>query len=467
MIEKNIALKVLGTLNSGGASFSEIYIQKSISNSLKLEDSRIENSNSGYDMGCGLRVWIGDSTYYAYVDSIEEKKLIEAAKILGAAGKSSSTGKIFDLNRDLRQASSGYKANILKNPSATAAIEKKDILEAVDRVCREYDKHIIQVATSLSDIEEEVYTANSYGEESFHKVIKVFLSVNAVAKKDRDIRTGYKSIAKTSGYEAISILKAESIAKEASRIAITMLGAVDAPMGALPVVIGPAFGGVIFHEACGHGLEADSVIKDASVFKGKEGKKIASDIVTAIDDPTMPYHWGSFKFDGEGYPSSSPTTLIKDGVLKSFIYDLRASRKLEKGRTPNGRRQSFRHVPIPRMTNTYIARGTEKPEDLIGSVKKGIFAKEFAGGQVDTATGDFVFGISEGYLIESGKLGKPIRGATLIGNGPDILKKIEAIADDLDFAPGFCGKQGQSIANEVGQPTIKISEITVGGTGGK
>ena len=466
MIEKDIALKVLGTLNSGGASFSEIYIQKSISNSLKLEDSSIENSNSGYDMGCGLRVWIGDSTYYAYVDSIEEKKLIEAAKILGAAGKISATGKIFDLNRDLREASSVYKANILKNPSATAAIEKKDILMAVDRVCREYDKHIIQVTTSLSDIEEEVYTANSYGEESFHKVVKVFLSVNAIAKKDSDMRTGYKSLAKTSGYEAISISKACSIAKEASRIAITMLDAVDAPMGSLPVVIGPAFGGVIFHEACGHGLEADSVIKDASVFKGKEGKKIASDIVTAIDDSSMPNHWGSFKFDGEGYPSS-PITLIKDGVLESFIYDLRTSKKLEKERTPNGRRQSFRHVPIPRMTNTYIARGTEKPEDLIKSVKKGIFAKEFAGGQVDPATGDFVFGISEGYLIESGKLGKPINGATLIGNGPDILKKIEAIADDLDFAPGFCGKQGQSIANEVGQPTIKVSEITVGGTGGK
>jgi TldD protein len=465
LIEKNTALKILGTLNSGGASFSEIYIQKSISNSLKLEDSRVENSNSGYDMGCGLRVWIGDSTYYAFVDSIEEKKLIEAARILSAAGRSSTSGKVFDLNRDLQQAPSNYRANILREPSIIGANEKKDVLMAVDSVCREQDKHIIQVTTALSDIEEEVYTANSYGEQSFQKVVKVFLSVNAVAKRGSEIRTGYKSLAKTSGYEAVSISKAEDIAREASRIAITMLDAVEAPMGSLPVVIGPAFGGVIFHEACGHGLEADSIIKDASVFKGKKGKKIASDIVTAIDDSSMPNHWGSFKFDGEGYPSS-PVTLIKDGILESFIYDMRTSRKLAKVRTPNGRRQSFRHVPIPRMTNTYIARGTEKPENLVESIKKGIFAKEFAGGQVDPATGDFVFGISEGYLIESGKLGKPIKGATLIGNGPDILKKIEAIADDLDFAPGFCGKQGQSIANEVGQPTIKVSEITVGGTSG-
>ena len=465
MIEKDISLKVLGTLNSGGASFSEIYIQKSISNSLKLEDSRIENSNSGYDMGCGLRVWIGDSTYYAYVDSVDEKKLIRAAKILGTAGKSSSEGKVFDLNHDLRQASSDYKIKILEYPSATPAKAKKDILMAVDIACRGYNKNIIQVTSAISDIEEEVYTANSFGQESFQKVVRVYLSVNAVAKRAGIIRTGYKSLAKTSGYEAVNTARAESIAREASRIAITMLDAVDAPVGALPVVIGPAFGGVIFHEACGHGLEADSVLKDASVFKGKEGKKIASSVVTAIDDPSMPHHWGSFKFDGEGYPSS-PVVLIKDGILESFIYDLRTSTKLKHERTPNGRRQSFRHVPIPRMTNTYIARGSDRPEALIESVKMGIFAREFAGGQVDPATGDFVFGISEGYLIESGKLGKPIKGATLIGNGPDILKKIEAVADDLDFALGFCGKQGQSASNEVGQPTIKVSEITVGGTGG-
>lgn len=466
MIGKDTSLKVLGTLNSGGASFSEIYIQKIISNSLRLEDSRIENSNSGYDMGCGLRVWIGDSTYYGYVDSVDEKKLILTAKMLSAAGKSSPSGKVFDLNPDLRQLPSNYKINILEYPSATPAMTKKDILMAIDGTCRGYDKRIIQVTAAISDIEEEIYTANSLGQESFQKGVRVFLSVNAVARSGSIIRTGYKSLAKTSGYEAVDTAKAEGIAREASRIAVTMLDAVDAPVGALPVVIGPAFGGVIFHEACGHGLEADSVLKDASVFKGKEGKKIASSVVTAIDDPSMPHHWGSFKFDGEGYPSS-PLVLIKDGILESLIYDLRTSRKLKHERTPNGRRQSFRNIPIPRMTNTYIARGSEKPEALIKSVKMGIFAREFAGGQVDPATGDFVFGISEGYLIESGKIGKPIKGATLIGNGPDILKKIEAVADDLGFAPGFCGKQGQSISNEVGQPTIKVSEITVGGTGGQ
>lgn len=464
MIDNKLAIKILGILNSGGASFSEIYIQKRISNSIRLEDGKIENSNSGFDFGCGLRVWKGESTFYGYVDSIEKDRLIEAAKVLSAAGKSSGAGRILDLSSGLIAARSSYNVSISKYPDKMAADSKKDILLNTNRICREYNSKITQVTAAISDLEEEIYTANSYGNQSSQKVVKVFLSINAVAKKGGEIRTGYKSLAQTAGYEVFDGGAAQHIAEEASRIAITMLDAVDAPTGELPVVIGPAFGGVIFHEACGHGLEADAVLKDATVFKDMIGKKIASDIVTAIDDSTQPYHWGSYKFDGEGIPSKR-TTLIKDGILVNFIHDLRSSKKLGEEPTGNGRRQSYRHVPIPRMSNTYIAAGSSKEEDLIASVEKGIYAKEFAGGQVDPATGDFVFGISEGYLIENGKAGPPIKGATLIGNGPDILKKIEAIADNLDFAPGFCGKQGQSMANEVGQPTIKISKITVGGTG--
>ncbi|MCD4670032.1 MAG: TldD/PmbA family protein [Actinomycetia bacterium] len=464
MIDNKLAIKILDKLNSGGASFSEIYIQKSISNSIRLEDGKIENSNSGFDFGCGLRVWKGESTFYGYVDSIEEGRLIEAAGVLSAAGKSSGIGKIIDLNNGLVSAESSYHISISKNPDTIKADSKKDILQNINRICREYNNKIVQVTASISDLEEEIYTANSYGNQSGQKIVKVFLSVNVVAAKGEAIRTGYQSLAGTSGYEVLDNGGAEHAAEEASRIAITMLDAVDAPAGVLPAVIGPAFGGVIFHEACGHGLEADAILKDATVFKGMTGKKIASDAVTAIDDSTMPHHWGSYKFDGEGVPSQS-TILIKDGILENFIYDLRTAGKLKKEPTGNGRRQSYRHIPIPRMSNTYIAAGKSKKSDLIASIKKGIYAKEFAGGQVDPATGDFVFGISEGYLIENGKTGPPIKGATFIGNGPDILKKIEAVADDLDYAPGFCGKQGQSMANEVGQPTMKISGITVGGTG--
>ncbi len=464
MIDKSLAIKILDVLNSPGASFSEIYIQKSISNSIKLEDGKIENSNSGFDSGCGLRMWKGESTFYGYVDSIEEKRLIEAAGILSAAGKSSGRGSVLDLNKDIAASRSAYDVAVREYPSKTQTASKKKILMDIDGICRHFDKRIIQVTAGISDVEQEIYTVNSFGKSSYQEAVKVFLSVNTVAKKDGEIRTGYKSLAGTAGFEILDMQSCRMAAEQAAEIAVTMLDAVDAPSGELPVVIGPAFGGVIFHEACGHGLEADAVLKDATVFKDSTGKKIASAAVTAIDDSTIPYHWGSYKFDGEGIPSQK-TVLIREGILESFIYDLRTSLKMGREPTGNGRRQSFRHIPIPRMSNTYIAPAGNKKEDLISSVRKGIYAKEFAGGQVDPATGDFVFGISEGYLIEGGRITRPIKGATLIGNGPEILKKIEAVADDLDFAPGFCGKQGQSVSNEVGQPTIKVSSITVGGTG--
>ncbi len=460
MIKDELAKRVLNTLLGSGADFSEIFIQKSISSSLRLEDSKIENSSSGYELGCGLRLWIGDSTFYAYVDSLERDKLLNAARILSSAVEGSSCLKVLNIT----QTKGSYHTKVEKNPAQVNQDIRKDILELVDKNSRDFSSAIMQVTSNLSDAQQEIYTANSYGASSYQQEVKTFLAVSVVARKGKNIRTGYKSLARTSGYEAFDFKKPEDLAVEASSIAVGMLDAVNAPAGELPVVIGPAFGGVIFHEACGHGLEADAILKGASVFKGKLGKKIASDIVTAVDDSTIKYRWGSYKFDGEGCPSSK-TVLIKDGILQNYIYDLRTSRKLKAKQTGNGRRQSFRDVPLPRMSNTYIAGGNQDSKSIIKSVNKGIYAKEFAGGQVDPATGDFVFGISEGYLIENGKIGFPIKDATLIGSGPDILKKIEAVGNDLDFAPGFCGKGGQSISNEVGQPTIKVSKITIGGTG--
>lgn len=460
MIESRLTKKVLNTLLKNGADFSEIFIQKRISNILRLEDGKIDNSSSGYELGCGLRLWAGDSTFYAYVDSLQQDKLLDAAKVLSSAVNGGSSLKILNLTA----AESSYCTDIKKFPVRINQDIKKEILETVDKKSRDFSPTVIQVTANLSDVTEEVYIANSNGVFSYEETVKTFLAVNAVARKQKEVRTGYKSLARTSGYEAFDLKNPGELAIEACGIAVRMLDAVGAPAGELPVVIGPAFGGVIFHEACGHGLEADAVMKDASVFKGKIGKKVASSIVTAVDDSTIQYRWGSYKFDGEGCPSSK-TILIKDGILESYIYDMRTSKKLKAKQTGNGRRQSFRDVPLPRMSNTYIAGGDKNSGSIIRSVDRGVYAKEFAGGQVDPATGDFVFGISEGYLIENGKISLPIKGATLIGNGPDILKKIEAVGNDLDFAPGFCGKGGQSINNEVGQPTIKVSKITVGGTG--
>jgi len=459
MIEKELIRKVLSAMLSGGGNFAEVYLQKSKNNTLKLEDSKIENAVSGFDLGCGLRVWKDNRTFYGYVNSIEPKLLLQSARELGrAAGLGKNP---YSLQLSPKQFE---PLEILDNFSLPGNNRKKNILLEVDEACRKYSKNIVQVSSYIADGQQETYIANSQGVFSQFFLQKVILSVNAIARKGKEVRTGHKSFAKTLGYEMFDLKKPKEIAEESAAIAINMLEARNAPTGQMPVVIGPAFGGVIFHEACGHGLEADAIVKDASVFKDMIGKKIASELITAIDDPALKGHWGSYSFDDEGYPAEE-TVLIKDGYLESYMNDLRSSDKLGGEPTGNGRRQSYRYMPYPRMSNTYIANGKSSSTEILSSVKKGIYAKEFAGGQVDPATGDFVFGISEGYMLENGEITYPIKGATLIGNGPQILKEIEMVGNDLDFAPGFCGKNGQSLANEVGQPTIKVSSITVGGTG--
>jgi len=460
MLDKKTIKNILNTLLKTGADFSEIFSQKKNINSIRLEDNKIESANSGLELGCGMRIWSGNSTIYGYVDSLENNKLIEAAKTLASVIDDTSSVKVIDLNE--RKSKQPVKDDTI--PSMISSSAKGNILNDINSSCRDYDKKIIQVSASLSDSRDEVLIANSYGDISYEFSNKVFLSVSTIARKDKEIRTGYKSLAKTTDYNIFKKHDPVKAGIESAVMAIKMLDAINAPVGLMPVIIGPAFGGVIFHEACGHGLEADAIVKNASVFKDKIGKKIANEIVTAIDDPTIKTHWGSYEFDGESYPSSK-TVLIEDGVLMSYISDLRTSKKLNIEQTGNGRRQSYKEIPIPRMSNTFIQRGKSKKEELVSSVKKGLFAKEFAGGQVDPATGDFVFGISEGYIIENGKITTPVKGATLIGNGPEVLNNIIGIADDLDYAPGFCGKDGQSIANEVGQPTILVRELTVGGVG--
>lgn len=459
MIDKKFVKRILNILLSTGGDFSEIFLQRRSLNNLKLEDGKIENASSGFELGCGLRLIKDESTFYAYVDSLAKEKLLNAAKVLGSAFNSTNVLKVMDLS----QVRVDYNAKIKKYPSLLIQDIKSKVLGEANIAARNYNDRVIQVTVSLSDLEEEIFIANSLQNYVEDKTVKVFMAINVVAKKHDEIRTGYASLAGTSGYEIFDKTRPAELALKASKTAVIMLDAISAPAGSFPVVIGPAFGGVIFHEACGHGLEADSIVKDASVFKDKLNKKIANTSVTAIDDSSMPFHWGSYAVDGEGFPSGK-IVLIDNGTLVNYIFDYRSSKKMKMKQTGNGRRQSYREIPLPRMSNTYIAPGKEGPENIIGTVKNGIFAKEFAGGQVDPAIGDFVFGVSEGYLIKNGIISEPIKGATLIGNGPDILNKIETVGNNLDFAPGFCGKAGQSISNEVGQPTVLVSEITVGGT---
>jgi TldD protein len=308
----------------------------------------------------------------------------------------------------------------------------------------------------------EVYTSD--GLAATDDRTRVRLSAQVVARRNGTVETGQESRGGHAGFELVSD-SAQLVAESAARKALTLLDAREAPSGRMPVVVGNGFGGVLLHEAVGHGLESDAVQKQASVYSGRVGDQLAEPFVNAYDDGRHSGWWGSDGIDDEGTPTQA-TKIIDGGTLSSFLYDVLRARKDGVDSTGNGRRESFRHLPIPRMTNTYFAPGDATPEDLIAGVDRGLYAVSFGGGQVEPATGDFVFGVSEGYMIENGKVTAPVRGATLIGNGIEALRAIDGIADDLDIAVGICGKAGQQVPAGVGQPHVRLRALTVGGTGG-
>jgi len=309
-----------------------------------------------------------------------------------------------------------------------------------------------------------VLIANSLGDLVADDRTRVRLTVSVVARRDSVIQMGHESRGKSRGFEAVEGVVAAELAGAAAAKAVTMLSAKPAPSGPMAVVLANGFGGVLFHEACGHGLEADAVVKGASIYAGKLGKVIAAPIVTAYDDGTIPGEWGSAAFDDEGIPMQK-TMVIDEGRLCSYLNDRLRAGKMKSPPTGNGRRQSFRHVPVPRMRTTYIAPGDATPEEIIAATKHGFYAKSLSGGQVEPASGNFVFGVAEGYLIENGRVTTPLRGATLVGSGIDILKDIDMIAGDFRVKPGMCGKDGQSVPVGTGQSTLRIKRMTVGGTG--
>ncbi len=321
---------------------------------------------------------------------------------------------------------------------------------------------MIQVRVGYGEARRQVEIFNSDGRTAADDRTRVRLSAQVVARRGERVETGGDTRGGHAGFELLAT-NPEEVADKAARRALTLLDAVDAPTGRLPVVVGNGFGGVLLHEAVGHGLEADAVQKGASVYAGRLGEQLAPELVTALDDGSRTNDWGSDGVDDEGTPTR-PTTILEDGRLTSYLYDLVCARRDGVESTGNGRRESFRHLPVPRMTNTFFAPGDATPEDLIGGVERGLYAVSFGGGQVEPATGDFVFGVSEGYLIEGGKVTAPVRGATLVGNGLEALRLIDGIAADLEIATGYCGKGGQSVPAGVGQPHVRIRELTVGGT---
>lgn len=463
MLEKRLLEKILSSALKRGGDFAEVFFEDTVSHTLSLEEGEIEEARTGYDQGVGIRVKRGSTISYAFNDELREEALLETADLVSLALMKEEVG-VTSMDLTKRDIPSHHVISIY--PKDSPLKEKASLVLQGDRGAREEGEEIAQVMVWYIDKHQKVQIARSDGLFVEDERVYTRLGVKAIAQKNGVIQTGMELEGGFVGLEFFKEKDPYEVGRVAAKRAITMLQARGAPTGPMPVVINNGFGGVLFHEACGHGLEADAIHKKASVYTGRVGERVAAESVTAMDDATLINTWGSFMVDDEG-ERAKETVLIKDGVLLDYMYDLKEAFKGERDSTGNGRRQSYRYVPLPRMTNTFLAKGPYKREEIISSIERGFYASQLGGGQVDPATGDFTFSVQEGYRIEKGRIGEPLRGATLIGNGPKALMKISMMADDLVISPGVCGKDGQSVPASVGQPTLLIEELTVGGTEGR
>jgi TldD protein len=457
LVDPALAARVIERSLSRGGDFAELYVEARQGFGLSLDDGRVERPQGGRERGACLRVVVGDSSYYGYVDGHAEEDLLRVAESVVQAVRGDARQPAA-----LKSPEQPHSHPIAVRPETIEASRKADLLRACDDHARGAAAEVTQVRASYAESRSEVEVFNSNGMSAADDRTRVRLGVQVVARRNGRVETGSDNLGGHAGWELVED-DPEAVAGKAAGRALALLDAVDAPTGRLPVVVGNGFGGVLLHEAVGHGLEADAVQKRASVYAGKLGDRLAEPFVTAYDDGRRPGDWGSDGIDDEGTPTRR-TTVIEDGRLVSYLYDMLRARKDGVESTGNGRRESFRHLPVPRMTNTFFAPGDATPEELIGEVERGLYAVSFGGGQVEPATGDFVFGVSEGYLIEGGKVTAPVRGATLVGNGLEALAAVDGIAGDLEIASGYCGKAGQSVPAGVGQPHVRIRELTVGGT---
>ncbi len=461
MILKETANKVLSEALRTGGDFAEIYIEDRTSLTLGLEESKLEQAVRGADRGAGVRVLFGNLATYAYTDDLSETSLLKAARAAAAAASGSGSSSVIDLT----EKKSPLEYPVLKPFDSLSISEKADLLHKIDQAGRGYSPLIVQVSTRYGELNRRVWIYNSEGLHVHDDRSFVEMGTSIVAQKNGVIQNAREAFGGRVGIELFDNNDAVALAVKAAEDAVKMLDAKPTPAGEMTVVMPNGWGGVLFHEACGHQMEADFITKGSSAYAGKIGEQVASPLITAIDDGTIPGRRGSLRFDDDGTPAQR-TVLIEKGVLKEYMWDLVESRRAgRETSTGNGRRQSFRHMPMPRMTNTYIAGGEHDPQEIIESVKKGVYIKSMAGGQADITKGDFIFSATEAYLIEDGKLTTPLRGATVMGNGPEVLKEIDMLGNDFALDPGYgmCGKF-QSARVSVGQPTLRIPRVTVGGT---
>jgi len=445
-----------------GGDFAEVFVEDRVSLGLRLEDERIEQTSGGREVGAAVRLLSGEHTYYAYSDALDEAGMAAAADAVAAAVRAGDGAPVVvDLGL-VRSDPGRHAVNV--SPDTVAIARKAQLVRAGNEAARAAGAEVAQATMGYGDTRQRVLIANSLGDLVYDDRTRTRFTAQVVARRGDVIQTGHETVGGSAGFELVDEATARAVATTAAEKALTMLDSRPAPVGAMPVVMANGFGGTLFHEACGHGLEADAIAKGASIYAGKMGEVVAAPIVSAYDDGSLPNGWGSQAFDDEGVPTRK-TLVIEGGRLTGYLYDRLRAREAGAAPTGNGRRQSFRHVPIPRMTTTYIAPGDATADDIIAATPRGFYAKSLAGGQVEPASGNFVFGVAEGYLIEDGRLTTPLRGATLVGNGIDILMRIDMIAADFDVKTGVCGKDGQGVPVGTGQATLRIAEMTVGGTG--
>lgn len=443
-----------------GGDFAEVFIEHRRGQTIICEAGRIERAATGLDQGAGVRVVQGETTAYAFTNDLTEAGLTAAAEVVAAAVRQGQGGQV---KLPLAGREAAFTPEIARFPSEVPLEEKAELVNRANQAARAVDPQVRQVTVNFREVDQEVHIANSLGFSAEDRRVRTVLALNAVAAEGEVIQTGYESVGGLKGIEILSGRVPEDLAEKAARRAVRMLKARPAPSGRMPVVMAAEAGGTMVHEACGHGLEADLVQKELSVYAHRKGEKVASELVSVVDDATLPGKYGSFRFDDEGTPGRRKV-LIEKGVLKEYMQSLTTAEK--EGVEPNGsgRRESYRHVPIPRMSNTMIVPGSDDPGRVVAETERGLYVTKMGGGQVNTTNGDFVFEVAEGFLIERGEIGAAVRGATLTGNGPDALGIVDRVGRDAGFSLGTCGKDGQGVAVADAQPTLRIPELIVGGT---
>ncbi len=458
MLEKQVAQEVLAEAMKTGGDFAEIFLEDRRNHTLLMRGGKVDTATSGRRHGAGIRVYRDLGAVYVYTNDTTRVGLMECARRAAAAVKAGGAG----IPKQLLPKETISIHPIKYLPSTVKGAKKVEKLRAAHAAASAFPD-VKQVVLNYSDSEQDVWIANSEGLFTSDRRVYSRMGCSAVASNGTENQTGVSNPGAMTGFELFDHrVDPEKVGKEAAEIAVTMLHAPVCPAGVMPVVIDNGFGGVIFHEACGHSLEATVVAFGTSEFNGKLGQKVAADCVTAIDDGTMPNEWGSENIDDEGNPTTR-LVLIENGILKNYMIDRLNGRRMNMPVTGSARRESYAYAPTSRMRNTYIAAGHDDEKEMIATMGDGLYARRMGGGSVNPATGEFNFNVMEGYLVKDGKIDTPVRGASLIGRGSEVLQRIDRVGTDMQMSQGMCGSLSGSVPTNVGQPMIRVSRLTVGG----